>query len=60
MVRLGDQYFFKKIDCPLCPSIWNEPMGRVVIESFSYGYSVIGNNVGGRVNQFEKQVFYLI
>lgn len=39
--------FFKKIDCLICPSIWNEPMGRVVIESFSYGIPVIGNNVGG-------------
>lgn len=39
--------YFNLIDCLICPSIWNEPMGRVVIESYSYGVPVIANTAGG-------------
>lgn len=39
--------YFSEIDCLICSSLWNEPMGRVVIESFSYGVPVIGSRVGG-------------
>lgn len=39
--------YFPEIDCLICSSLWNEPMGRVVIESFSYGVPVIGSKAGG-------------
>lgn len=41
------EVLFNDIDCLICPSKWHEPMGRVVIEAFSYGIPVIGNNAGG-------------
>lgn len=37
----------KEIDIAIIPSIWDEPFGRVVIESYKYSIPVIGTNVGG-------------
>lgn len=45
--HVGINEYFQNIDCLICPSIWNEPMGRVVIEAYSYGVPVIANKVGG-------------
>lgn len=39
--------FLPKIDYLIVPSLWNEPMGRVVIEAYSYGVPVIGSKRGG-------------
>lgn len=39
--------FFPLIDCLIVPSIWAEPLGRVVLESYSYGTPVIGTKSGG-------------
>ncbi|HBT4574189.1 TPA: glycosyltransferase family 4 protein, partial [Klebsiella pneumoniae] len=39
--------FLPGIDYLIVPSLWNEPMGRVVIESYSYGKPVIGSSRGG-------------
>lgn len=39
--------FFPGIDYLLVPSIWPEPMGRVVIEAYAYGVPVISSNSGG-------------
>lgn len=39
--------FFPNIDFLIVPSLWNEPMGRVVIESYSFGKPVIGSTRGG-------------
>ena len=39
--------FLPEIDYLIVPSLWNEPMGRVVIESYSYGKPVIGASRGG-------------
>ncbi|WP_338788137.1 glycosyltransferase family 4 protein [Metabacillus sp. FJAT-53654] len=36
-----------KIDVMLVPSLWHEPFGRVIIEAYSYGKTVIGTNLGG-------------
>jgi glycosyltransferase involved in cell wall biosynthesis len=39
--------FFKSIDVLIAPSIWNEPFGRVVIESIFNNTPVIGSHRGG-------------
>lgn len=39
--------FFSCIDFLIVPSLWNEPMGRVVPEAYSYGVPVLVNKVGG-------------
>jgi len=39
--------FFKKIDILVVPSLWNEPFGRVVLESFINKTPVLASNVGG-------------
>lgn len=35
------------MDVAVCPSLWNEPFGRVVIEAFQYALPVITSNMGG-------------
>jgi glycosyltransferase involved in cell wall biosynthesis len=39
--------FFKSINVLIAPSIWNEPFGRVVIESILHSKPVIASNMGG-------------
>lgn len=39
--------FFPSIDILLVLSRWHEPLGRVVLESFSFGVPVIGSDRGG-------------
>ncbi len=39
--------FFAGIDVLVVPSIWHEPLGRVVIEAFAHGIPVIASNRGG-------------
>ena len=39
--------FFKSIDVLIAPSIWNEPFGRVVIESIFNNTPIIGSHRGG-------------
>lgn len=39
--------FFPRISFLLVPSLWNEPMGRVVAEAYMYGVPVVVNSVGG-------------
>tara|TARA_R110002050_G_scaffold122577_1_gene241172 strand:+ start:3709 stop:4875 length:1167 start_codon:yes stop_codon:yes gene_type:complete len=39
--------FFNKIDVLVAPSIWNEPFGRVVIESILNNTPIIGSHRGG-------------
>lgn len=41
------QNFFPGIDYLVVPSLWHEPMGRVVIEASSFGVPVIASNRGG-------------
>ena len=38
---------FNQIGCLVVPSQWEEPFGRVVVESYGYGVPVIGSNCGG-------------
>lgn len=39
--------FFNDIDLTVVPSIWNEPLGRVAIESIAHGKGVVVTPVGG-------------
>lgn len=39
--------YIKNAYCTIIPSEWDEPFGRVVIESYSYGTPVIGSDRGG-------------
>lgn len=39
--------FFRKIDALIVPSLWNEPFGRVVLESYINRTPVLGADVGG-------------
>ena len=39
--------FFNNIDILIVPSLWNEPLGRIIFEAYAYGVPVIGSNRGG-------------
>lgn len=39
--------FFPLLDVSVVPSLWQEPLGRVVFESMHYGVPVIGSRRGG-------------
>jgi glycosyltransferase involved in cell wall biosynthesis len=39
--------FFPSVDYLIVPSLWHEPLGRVVIEAFAHGVPVIGADRGG-------------
>lgn len=45
--RVNPDEFYKQIDVNIVPSQWNEPFGRVIIESFAYGKPVIASSNGG-------------
>ncbi len=44
-MRIDD--FFPTIDYLIVPSIWQEPLGMVIPESFAYGVPVLAARVGG-------------
>ena len=39
--------FFPNIDVLIVPSLWQEPLGRTVLEAYAYGIPVIASNRGG-------------
>jgi glycosyltransferase involved in cell wall biosynthesis len=39
--------FFSEIDALVVPSIWEEPLGRVVHEAFAFGKPVLASRMGG-------------
>lgn len=41
------QKIMAQVDLTVVPSIWEEPFGRVIIESYAQGTPVIASNVGG-------------
>ena len=46
--------FFNNIDILIVPSLWNEPLGRIIFEAYAYGVPVIGSNRGGIPEIIEK------
>lgn len=45
--RIAPSEFFSEIDMLVVPSLWEEPLGRVVIEAYAHGVPVIVSNRGG-------------
>lgn len=45
--HIDQQNFFNRIDLLAVPSIWNEPLGRVVLEAYASGVPVVATAVGG-------------
>lgn len=41
------QLYYLASDIFVCPSVWNEPFGIVLLEALSYGKPVIASKVGG-------------
>jgi len=41
------EVFFSQIDVLVVPSLWQEPLGRTVLEAYAHGVPVIGSNRGG-------------
>jgi len=41
------EYFYSQVDVTVVPSLWQEPLGRVVFESYAFGTPVIGSMRGG-------------
>ncbi|WP_413702352.1 glycosyltransferase [Psychromonas sp. KJ10-10] len=46
-------HFFNSIDLLIVPSDWDEPFGRVVVESYSHSTPVLVSNRGGLVELVE-------
>lgn len=46
--------FFPMLDLTVAPSVWSEPLGRVVIESIGYGKPVVATPVGGMPELFAE------
>jgi glycosyltransferase involved in cell wall biosynthesis len=44
---VSPEEFYKSVDITIVPSLWQEPFGRVVIESLAHGTPVILSNNGG-------------
>ncbi|HEY4366347.1 MAG TPA: glycosyltransferase family 4 protein [Steroidobacteraceae bacterium] len=44
---VAPEAFFRRIDALVVPSIWEEPLGRVIFEGFSYGVPAIVSRRGG-------------
>tara|TARA_A100001011_G_scaffold399548_1_gene508745 strand:- start:1345 stop:2538 length:1194 start_codon:yes stop_codon:yes gene_type:complete len=51
--------FFEKVDFLVVPSIWEEPFGRVIIESFLMNTPVIASNIGGIPELFQSNKQFL-
>jgi len=47
--------FFPSIDLTVVPSIWQEPLGRVAIESIAFGRPVVVTPVGGLPELINRQ-----
>lgn len=45
--RVTPAEFYSKVDVVIVPSLWNEPLGMVVMEAIIYGKVVIAANSGG-------------
>lgn len=58
MGRCNPSDFFSRINLLVVPSLWNEPFGRVVIESYSYHIPVFMAKNGGLAELKEKGVSY--
>lgn len=51
--------FYKEVQLTVVPSVWNEPFGRVVIESLSYGVPVCMAARGGLTELYNERVSWI-
>ncbi len=54
--HVSPESFFSNIDVLIVPSLWNEPLGRVVIEANAHGIPTIVSNRGGLPEIVEDKV----
>lgn len=47
MGNVGAADFFSAIDVLIVPSLWQEPLGMVIVEAFMHGVPVLASRVGG-------------
>lgn len=45
--RVQPEWFYNQIHWTIVPSLWDEPLARVLFESFTHGVPVIGSATGG-------------
>lgn len=45
--QVTQEQFFSQIDCCVLPSLWDEPLSRVIFESFVFATPIISSNTGG-------------
>jgi glycosyltransferase involved in cell wall biosynthesis len=45
--HISQAEFFRQVHFAVVPSVWDEPFGRVVIESFAHGVPVLASRKGG-------------
>lgn len=45
--RVKPEDFYTQLDWTVVPSLWDEPLARVIFESFCHGVPVIGSGTGG-------------
>lgn len=44
---VSPEFFYRKVDIVVAPSLWHEPLPRSVIDAVGYNRPVIGSNKGG-------------
>jgi len=45
--RINPAEFYTQVDVVIVPSLWNEPLGTVIMEALIYGKVIITTNTGG-------------
>jgi glycosyltransferase involved in cell wall biosynthesis len=45
--RVTPAEFYSQVDVVIVPSLWNEPLGTVIMEAMIYGKVIIASNTGG-------------
>lgn len=45
--RTSPEHFYNQVHWTVLPSLWDEPLARVLFESFAHGVPVIGSATGG-------------
>jgi glycosyltransferase involved in cell wall biosynthesis len=45
--RITPAEFYSQVDVVIVPSLWNEPLGTVIMEAMIYGKVIIATNTGG-------------
>lgn len=44
---VSQNVFFRMVDLVVVPSLWDEPLSRVIFESFAHGVPLVSSNTGG-------------